>query len=134
MSLNAIGDIIDTTWHWLGDHHEHIVLDEQVIMPNHLHGIIFLTDQQAARSPIPHKPLGRLIGAFKAVSTRRVKELPHPPERLWHRNYWDRVIRNQQELDTVREYIRNNPLKWELDRLNPEHRTSVRSPPERRMR
>jgi len=62
-----------------------------------------------------------LIGAFKTVSTKRINEKNGTlGARLWQRNYFDRVIRNEKELDQVREYVFDNPEKWEIDGDNTE--------------
>jgi REP element-mobilizing transposase RayT len=64
--------------------------------------------------------LGRLIGAFKTVSTKRINLLRNTPGNpLWQRNYYERVIRDDNELLRAREYIASNPLKWDLDKDNP---------------
>jgi hypothetical protein len=61
-----------------------------------------------------------LIGAFKTVSTKRINEMRETPgTRVWQRNYYEHVIRNDESLDPIREYIINSPLQWELDRENP---------------
>ncbi|WP_201764193.1 transposase [Desulfococcus multivorans] len=65
------------------------------------------------------KPIGRLIGAFKTVSTKRINELRHTPgTKLWQRNYWEHIIRDESELNHIRDYIRNNPAQWEMDKLH----------------
>ena len=69
--------------------------------------------------------LGDVLGAYKSLTTveyaRRVRADRWQPffKRLWQRNYYERIIRDQNELDRAREYIVNNPLKWALDRENP---------------
>lgn len=66
------------------------------------------------------KPLGQLIGAFKTISTKRINELRGISGiAIWQRNYYEHVIRDEMELNRVREYIINNPLQWALDRENP---------------
>ncbi len=61
--------------------------------------------------PTQHKPLGRLIGAFKTVSTKRVNDLKGTPgAQLWQRNYYERVIRNSLSLRALRRYIANSPV------------------------
>jgi len=62
------------------------------------------------------KPLGRLIGAFKTVSTKQINAIQDTPgTRLWQRNYYEHIIRNDHDLDRVREYVINNPKNWEND-------------------
>jgi REP element-mobilizing transposase RayT len=79
---------------------------------------------RAGASPAP--TLGDVVGAFKSTSSvewlRWVKANdPNRSAKLWQRNYYERVIRNEDELRLTREYIRNNPLKWRLDHENPNH-------------
>ena len=63
--------------------------------------------------PTQSKPLGRLIGVFKTVTTQRVNDLKGTPgAQLWQRNYHERVIRNGLALDALRRYIANNPVLW----------------------
>jgi putative transposase len=70
------------------------------------------------------KPLGRLIGAFKTVSTKRVNQhLGSPGKILWQRNFYERIISNSIELERIRRYVANNPMRWELDRENPIRRS-----------
>lgn len=77
----------------------------------------------AGTSPAP--TLGDIVGAFKSITTheyiRGVYESGWPPfdKRVWQRNYFEHIIRNERELDHIREYILNNPLKWVLDREHP---------------
>ena len=105
-----------------------IVLDEFVIMPNHFHGIVFISygDQLPppgppkahCRAPLqrPKKSLGSLVAQFKAVVTIRVrKELHLLTQPVWQRNYYDHIIRSPRELDQIRKYIQEDPLKWHLD-------------------
>jgi len=121
--LNEIGSIVSEAWLWLGDRHEAVDLDTFVVMPNYLHGILHLTHSRRGGSrtaPTRTKPLGRLIGAFKTVSTKCINQHRHTPgARVWQRGYYDHIIRDDANLDAVRRYIRDNPLQWALDRENP---------------
>ena len=119
MILNPFGSVVDESWRWLREQYDHIELDAYVVMPNHLHGIIVITDNQSGQSVSQGKPLGRLIGAFKTVSTKQINELRSTPgESIWQRGFYDRVIRNEAELESVREYISGNPAKWDEDPEN----------------
>jgi REP element-mobilizing transposase RayT len=122
MWLNEAGKFVADSWKWLAEQYDHVSLDAYVVMPNHLHGIIVITDGCRGGSRTAptgkHKPIGRLIGAFKTVSTKRVNELRHTPgTKLWQRNYWEHIIRDESELNRIRDYIRNNPAQWETDKL-----------------
>ena len=64
--------------------------------------------------------LGRLIGALKTTSTTQINETRKSPgSRLWQRNFYERVIRNEDEMNRVRQYVLDNPAKWPEDRENP---------------
>ncbi|HAF63211.1 MAG TPA: hypothetical protein DCK95_12930, partial [Anaerolineaceae bacterium] len=66
------------------------------------------------------KTLGRLIGAFKTVSTKRINQIRNTPGAIvWQRNYWDHIIRDEKSLKNVRNYIINNPSQWGEDENNP---------------
>ena len=99
--------------------------DSFVVMPNHLHGIVCLRSDHERDITI-ERLLGQVVGRFKGMSTRfyceGVRRDGWPPfqTRLWQRGYYDRVIRNERELQAIREYIDLNPIRWESDRLNPE--------------
>ena len=128
MRLSATGRLVLDEWRRLTARYPYVELDAHVIMPNHLHGIIVISDRQPTDSEAgdpgtasaPRKPLGRLVGAFKTVTTKQVNlALGTPGQQLWQRNYYERVIRGERELAIVREYIVNNPMQWELDEENP---------------
>ena len=145
VELSQFGEMVRACWLWLGKHYDCVFLDEWILMPNHLHGIIVIQElnENGAGRQVPRypgdsvrsdafrggsrtapttrgKPLGSLIGAFKTVSTRRVNELRGTPSAvLWPRNYYDHIVRNDVELGQIRQYVRTNPLMWHGD---PEYR------------
>jgi len=94
-------------------------------MPNHMHGIIVIRDDVrrgiSRNAPTQtRKPLGRLIGAFKTVSTKRLnKSRLTEGAPLWQRDFYEYVIRSEDELQVIREYVLSNPARWEEDRNNP---------------
>jgi len=129
MRLNPFGEIVAESWRWLATQYDYVELDAWVVMPNHLHGIIVITDGRGGLQTAPtamqtapamkRKPIGRLIGAFKTVSTKRINEhrgTPNAP--VWQRNYYERIIRGEESLNRIRQYIADNPLRWHLDREN----------------
>jgi len=127
--LNHFGRIAEETWRWLANHHDYAQLDDFVIMPNHLHGIIIMNEPRrggsrtAPTEDTQTKPLGRLIGAFKTVSTKRINEMKKTPGTIfWQRSFHDHIIRNDADLHRIRTYIVNNPLQWAIDEENPENR------------
>ncbi len=133
--MNPLGRTVDETWRWLARRYTHLDLDQWVVMPNHLHGIIILTNDcrggsRTAPTMIKRKPLGQLIGAFKTVSTKRINKMRGTPgARMWQRNYYEHIIRNDDELDQIRQYIIDNPSRWALDRENPDRAEPPAGPP-----
>jgi REP element-mobilizing transposase RayT len=132
-----VASIINKQWQNLPQNFSSIRLDEFVIMPNHIHFILWIknvgatlavahknktTNKRAGASPAP--TLGDIVGAFKSmVSTEYLKWInQNNVERsatLWQRNYYEHIIRNEESLNRIREYIINNTLKWEDDIENP---------------
>lgn len=131
MQLNEAGDIVLDCWNDLANHYESIELDEFVVMPNHVHGIIVIVDtgkvqgfspQRAGYKPAPTImiTLPEVVRGFKTFSARRINQTSNRTgQKVWQRNYYERVIRDEKTLGAVREYIVNNPAKWEEDRDNP---------------
>ncbi len=142
MVLDLFGKIIDYHWRKLPRHFKNIVLDEYQIMPNHFHGIIHIVgamhsdlDNQKNNekfngnaSPLsqPRRPhgtvpgsLGAIMQNFQSVTTRKINRIRKTPgARLWQRNYWEHIIRNETELNRIRNYIINNPQNWDEDRFS----------------
>jgi len=119
MVLNPYGQHAERTWMNIPQHFQSVLLDEFIVMPNHMHGIVFI-DRERARhaSPLQQAPsLGAVIGSFKSAAARDInRQRATPGEPVWQRNYHEHVIRNEKTLSEIREYIANNPLKWELDK------------------
>ena len=170
MRLNRYGQIVKACWRDLPGHYAHVSLDAFVVMPNHVHGIIVLTDEDegivvgagvdvgaavgaglgadadagagmgvgAGLRPAPtatpasaesehanprharRHGLPEIVRAFKSFSARRINAVRDAQSsRVWQRNYYDHVIRNDRELWAIQEYIANNPAQWAVDRENP---------------
>lgn len=138
MVLNAIGKIVNKWWKKLPTKFENIRIDECCIMPNHFHGIVWTVGVDPCVDPVPvcddtnretgtlgqgghtGPPLPRIVQWFKSMSTNEYFRYKNQDNLsygsvLWQRNYYERIIRNDTELSTVRKYIAENPLKWELD-------------------
>jgi REP element-mobilizing transposase RayT len=120
LQANHAGRMVERWWTELATKFSSLALDESIVMPNHLHGVLFLRETGAPR-------LGEVMDWFKTMTTndyiRSVKTLGWRsfPGRLWQRGYFDRVIRNQEELERIRQYIHRNPLQWLQDSENPEN-------------
>ena len=137
--LNDAGRIIQSVWNELPNHYPGVECDAFVVMPNHVHAIIVLVGVGPRAYPDKGQPpksgqpqgvaptmaLADVVHRFKTVTTKRyidgVKKSGWVPfvGRLWQRNYYKHIIRNEEELTRIREYVANNPLQWEDDRENP---------------
>lgn len=130
--LSKIGEIINKYWLEIPQHFENILLDEWIIMPNHFHGIVVIendhnvpcrgvarnapTNKMSLISP-RHGALSTIIRSFKSAVTNQCHKNGYEYFG-WQRNYYEHIIQNEFELNKKREYIINNPLKWELDENN----------------
>lgn len=122
MMLNECGETVAKWWEAIPDHFHHVELDEFVIMPNHVHGIIVLNvGAIETRKHRRQMLLPKIIGRLKMNSAKHINIIRTTPGvPVWQRNYYEHVIRDEPELHTIREYIRQNPLKWDIDEENPE--------------
>jgi putative transposase len=137
MCLNDAGQLVAILWSDMPVHFPGIDSDVFVVMPNHLHGIIVLSDntavvgaplvgaqESAATRAAP--TIGKIVGTFKSLFTVQYVEgvkkgrWPEFNRRVWQRNFYEHVIRDESELAQVRRYIDENPLRWELDQENPQ--------------
>jgi putative transposase len=101
-----------------------------VIMPNHLHGIVEICAELGRSGAAPlrgtaavqARSLGAIARSFKAAATKRVHERPTWAGPVWQRNYFERVVRNGEELSNATRYIKEDPAWWEWDRENPKRK------------
>jgi putative transposase len=146
MQLNLIGQIVVQEWLKSSEIRQEIGLDEWVLMPNHLHGIVWIQDQDQGngdaygersyriqglqteklnqeglrRKPLQSGSLGSFVNGFKCSVTRRVNLIRyHSDLPFWQRNYYESIIRDETHLINIKEYIRNNPQNWQDDEENP---------------
>jgi REP element-mobilizing transposase RayT len=140
MTMNAWGQIVYDEWVKSAEIRKEIQLDVFVVMPNHIHGIVVITRDEdgrkhdrvgaTGRSPLrqpnnaPRGPakrsLGSFIAGFKPAVTKRINEIRGAPRApIWQRNYHEHIIRNETSLNRIRQYIIENPLRWDTDRENP---------------
>jgi putative transposase len=114
----ALRSIVERSWLAIPLHFAHASLDVWVIMPNHIHGIV-VTHEAPSSVHLRAGALGAIIGTFKSVTTRRINQARQTPgEPVWQRNYYERIVRNDGELNRIRGYIAANPTRWALDREN----------------
>jgi REP element-mobilizing transposase RayT len=130
VQLTALGQIADATWPALLKRNPHVQLDEYMVMPNHVHALIWLRQSsvQATTAAVKQRAfadcvggsLSVLVGAYKSSVTQqaRAKRLLTAPA-LWQRNFYDNIVRNEEALAHIRNYIRTNPARWTNDQLHP---------------
>jgi REP element-mobilizing transposase RayT len=143
MYLNQIGKIVAQEWIRSCQIRPSLQLDEWVIMPNHFHGIVIITDTNTNGNPVgahrcaplptpKNQPLNQsvipqrqsrslssFIAGFKSAVTIRInaiRQTSNPP--IWQRNYYESIVRDPDSLNPVREYIINNPKMWTDDPEN----------------
>ena len=131
---NANARIVRDCWLDLPNHYPHVSLDTFVVMPDHIHAIIVLLDThrvgdvRAGLKPAPtdgdavedagvRHGLPEIVRALKTYSARRINATRGTPgASVWQRGYYERIVRNERELDLTRKYITSNPRNWRTDR------------------
>ncbi len=126
MVLNDMGLTIGCEWTKTSALRSNVKLDVFVVMPNHIHGIVLILES-AKKDVLPHVPasdfrspsqtIGAIIRGFKSAATKQINITRNSPgAKLWQRNFYERVIRNEDELSLMRQYIVENPTQWEFDK------------------
>ena len=151
MQLSAAGRIVEKEWLRNALVRRNVELDAFVIMPNHLHGLIILTDNPKVvprRNALPenlnsikgytqtNRPkgpvsgsLGAIIGQFKSLSGKRINRIRKSPGvSVWQRDFHDHIIRHEVALENIRQYIVKNPQRWANDPTNPQDQVSNEHP------
>ena len=134
MRMNEAGQAADRCWLGISSHFPHVESDAFVVMPNHVHGILVITDGAVGAknfSPLhdtnnpahrptgtPSKTIGSIIRGFKIGVTKWFRENTDTYT-VWQRNYYEHIIRNEESLTRIRQYIVDNPAQWGFDRENP---------------
>ncbi len=127
MTLSDFGVIADECWRAIPAHFPSVELGAHIVMPNHVHGIIVIHDNRGGaiyRAPTVErfgKPtvgsLPTIIRTYKAAVTRTIGP-QHNATTIWQRNYYERIIRTDREMDNIWRYIEINPAHWEDDEEN----------------
>ena len=124
LSLNKIGLMVKSIWSEIPNYYPHIDIDEFVIMPNHMHGIIVISNRHRrpqGGAPTKYLSLCDVIHRFKSLTTTRYRQLTHISRKLWQRSFYDHVVRSEKSLDEIRKYIQGNPVQWERNEERPEN-------------
>jgi REP element-mobilizing transposase RayT len=126
--LHPFGHVAQEDWLAIPSHYPNVSLDEFIVMPNHLHGILFLENEAPPTAKMEAelrrfgKPvsgsLSSIICNYKSGVSRKIGCLRNCQTKVWQGRFWDHIIRDEDDLLHHREYIHNNPLRWEDDELN----------------
>ena len=149
----TLSSIVKNTLFELPLKFSNIVIDEWVIMPNHVHFVIGFDGEPISKSSGKPTELSKIIKYFKSISAINIKKLVEEnldsqfqasnygqpindelkfvattlnTKHFWQKSYYDHVIRDRDDLERIREYIMNNPVQWELDILNPDNTEEFR--------
>lgn len=137
MRLNINGEIAKGSWLSITRHFPNVELDEFVIMPNHLHGIIIIVENESRQdfsqssfhfkiNGTQSQSLAAIIQNYKSVSSRKINQIYKAKGNgIWQGNYYEHIIRNQETLNNIRQYILSNPINWQKDQENPLNFQSV---------
>jgi REP element-mobilizing transposase RayT len=119
--LNALGRIVAEEWVRTERVRPEVSVDAFVVMPDHVHGIIVITERnprardgrdQTRSGPGPGS-LGAIVGQFKTAAARRINALRQTPgQPVWQRGFYERIVRDPAALDNIRRYIADNPIRW----------------------
>lgn len=116
MHLNPPGEVIQSLWNALPFHYPHVRCDAFICMPNHVHMIIELIGLDGQQEE-KREPSWEIVRAFKARATRLIRTLPDKPWFAWQDNIFESLLLTERRLNTARQYIYNNPERWEQDKL-----------------
>ena len=127
MLLNNAGVHANQCWADIPQHFPNVKLHEQVVMPNHVHGILEIVGANNYSPSIPQRrspsrTIGSIIRGYKIGVTKwfrtNFKNKFPVGKNVWQRNHWDHIIRNDNDYLEISQYIQNNPLTWNNDKLN----------------
>jgi REP element-mobilizing transposase RayT len=149
MRSSPVGKIAKSCWEKIPKHFRNVELDEFVIMPNHVHGIIIINDNRrdvqlnvstdrinisskndlnASTELSPKRgTLSVIIRTYKAAVTTECRRKGYN-EFQWQSRFYEHIIRDEKDLQSIREYIINNPIKWFSDEENPDLGKSANDP------
>ena len=122
--LNPLGLIVKHNWIAISNHFKFVRINQYMIMPNHIHGIL-IVDGVGAGLPRPTSgrgnrapTLGQMIAYFKYVCAKQIHRIIDNPQLpIWQRNYYEHIIRNEKDYWAIKQYIKDNPKNWERDEL-----------------
>jgi REP element-mobilizing transposase RayT len=115
MNRNRWGDMAWDYWKLIPDHFPHAQIDAFVVMPNHIHGILFITHDVNPNGDSRKGGLGAIVGSYKSVVSKQIHVQFDVTDLIWQRNYHEHIIRNPDEYNILSAYIQDNPRRWIQD-------------------
>ena len=128
IEMSGVGRIVMLSWTQIPQHFPNVQLDEFVVMPDHVHGIVVIDNGQSVETLQCNVSTGRtttnvrmskispksrslstIVRSFKSTCAYAIHKIYSQKDFAWQSRYYDRIIRNDDELNTIRQYIRNNP-------------------------
>ena len=132
--LNKLGEIVKNTWLEISAHFDNTESGQYIVMPNHIHGIIIINNPvgnghaRSVNKNTTNNDLSVIIGSFKSAVTKRINRLDNATSFKWQKSFHDHIIRVDQSLNKIREYIINNPENWNTDEHNiKNHKVTVQA-------
>ena len=120
VNLTEAGEIALVTWQTLSNRFPNIVPDTFIVMPNHVHGILAISEQDEKIS------LSTVVQAYKSIAGIVINRcLGRSSRPVWQRNYYEHIVRDDESLHHIREYILMNPAKWQDDEENEQGSTDI---------
>ncbi len=129
MNLSKLGEIVKKEIDEIPTYYEGVIVDEWIIMPNHIHLIISLTvvktihelslpNDEQYRKKRRQMTISKIIGKFKMKTSKQINIINKSEGyKNWQSNYHDHVIRNENEYNIIKRYIINNPANWQKDKF-----------------
>lgn len=112
MYQSQLGQLAQKYWQQIPVHYSTVRLDDFVVMPNHLHGLVVLDDSPNIKNP----HIGVIVASFKrAMTMAAIKNKLDFVRPIWQRGYHDRIVRTVREYNNLKNYINTNPERWEMD-------------------
>jgi len=112
-----IRQIVQHCWNEIPNHFSNVELDEFIVMPNHIHGIVVIKVGDGHDRPLQNvrqqQTLPKVIGSLKSAISNRLHHCIS--DFHWQRSYYDHVIRDDKELNNIRKYVNENPIEWNSD-------------------
>jgi len=128
MVYSPLGEIARACLLQIEKHFQNIKVDNWVIMPNHIHILLWIEEPMERIYPFPTVDISNVVGTFKAAVTRAVGNAYMHSGKLWQSSFYDHIIRNETDYTNIWNYISGNPSKWTEDKFYPKPDEDMNAP------